>query len=130
MKIDKDMVKVLSTMELLVGMQCYNLKMEDPLLDNSLARMLGREGLQYRYPVCYYKTKQDLEKQKLIKTKNSIKEIDPECFNTARYTMGANNLYIGNALLQVMDYLETRYDLDFNKLEQMRIEEKRREEEI
>ena len=124
MKVDKEMIKVLATMELLVGMQCYNRKMEDPMLGNSSGRMLGREGLQYRYPVCYYKTKQNLGNQKLIKTNNSLENIDPECFDTARYIMGTNSLHIGYGLLRVMDYLEARYDLDFNELEQMRIDKK------
>ena len=34
-----------------------------------------------------------------------------------RYDFGENQLYIGYALEEVLDYLETRYHLDFTELE-------------
>ena len=37
--------------------------------------------------------------------------------NTMRYVTGANNLYIGKALVKILEFLEDRYELDFDELE-------------
>lgn len=122
----KNMVKVLMELEYEVGKHCYN--------RNSYNGWTGEEGLSYRYPVHYCKTKKDLEEHKLSKTRNQITNIEPYCIQTIKYKFGSNDLFIGNALVDVLSALEERYNLDFNLLEVERIrkeeekEEKEREE--
>ena len=52
-----------------------------------------------------------------------------------KYAFGSNHLYIGDGLVEVLKYLEEIYNIDFNELEQKRIQKrkiglKRMEEEI
>jgi len=37
-----------------------------------------------------------------------------------KYKFGVNELFIGMGLINVLEYLEDRYDLDFNELEKNR----------
>lgn len=39
-----------------------------------------------------------------------------------KYRFGSNELFIGLGLINVLEYLEDRYDLNFNDLEQQRNE--------
>ena len=41
----------------------------------------------------------------------------PEEIISAYYAFGANQLHIGRAILNLIDYLENRYKLDFVELE-------------
>lgn len=122
MIVDKDMIKVLMELESKVGKHCYN--------PNSYNGWTGEEGHSYRYPVHYCKTKKDLEEHKISKDRNQINYIEPYCIQTVKYKFGSNHLFIGNALVDVLNALEERYDLDFNMLELIknRREEKEREE--
>ena len=44
--------------------------------------------------------------------------IMPETVDSLRYEFGANKYFIGSALDSILDYLENRYNLDFDKLEE------------
>lgn len=43
--------------------------------------------------------------------------IMPETVDSLRYEFGANKYFIGSALDSVLDYLEKRYNLNFDQLE-------------
>ena len=43
--------------------------------------------------------------------------VNSDVVESMRYDFGENQLYIGYALEEVLDYLETRYHLDFTELE-------------
>jgi hypothetical protein len=42
----------------------------------------------------------------------------PEHISNIEYIFGANHLYIGSGLLDTLKFLEKRYGLDFNNLEE------------
>ena len=41
----------------------------------------------------------------------------PDIIDTMYYAFGSHRLYIGNALVKILELLENRYGIDFNKLE-------------
>lgn len=47
---------------------------------------------------------------------------------TMKYKFGSNHLWIGTALEEVLEFLEERYDIDFNTLEDMRLKNQMRKE--
>ncbi len=74
-----------------------------------------RGSFSFRYPVRFVRDGQEMEGRGGV-----IPELKQEEFESVRYVMGANSLYIGRALFDVLKYLEYRYigDLDFTELEQ------------
>lgn len=42
----------------------------------------------------------------------------PDMIDTMYYAFGSHKLYIGDALLEILKFLENRYGLDFNELEE------------
>ncbi len=121
MKLDEKMCMVISELEYLVGSECYNPHSYDGWNDI--------EGCSFRYPVNYPDGEGGF-----LKMKNHIKyngwrfNSDGEYLTEDRipfmkYKFGANELFIGKGLINVMRYLEQRYDLDFNELEAQLAEE-------
>lgn len=109
MIIDQDIANLIATLEYEIGNQTYN--------PNSYNGWTGEEGCGFRYPVEYCETKRDLEDHDSTRTRGMIYSIDPECVETIKYRFGSNHLYIGMGLANVLKYLENRYNLDFNMLE-------------
>lgn len=122
MKINKDITKVICSIEYKIGNQTYN--------PNSYNGWTCEEGCEFRYPVTYCVDKTAVEEQRSEKTNGIICDISPDCIDTIKYKFGSNHLYVGNGIVKVLEYLEDRYNLDFNKLEEEyknRILEKMRE---
>lgn len=115
---NQNIANLICALELKIGNQTYN--------PNSYNGWTGEEGCSFRYPVKYCKNEVDLEEHNLTSTKNKIRQIDPDCIETIKYTFGSNHLYIGNGLVKVLEYLEDRYNLDFNKLENNIIKNKKK----
>ena len=46
-------------------------------------------------------------------------DLKPEQINTIKYKFGSNHLFIGKGLMNVLDYLEKRYNINFNELENL-----------
>ena len=46
-----------------------------------------------------------------------IHDVPAQNIHTIMYKLGANELQIGNALKRILDFLERRYNIDFNALE-------------
>lgn len=74
----------------------------------------GTEGRTYRYPA-HMDNPNDHYAEYVYR--GTIFGADERSIGTLRYECGANSLYIGDALVEVLDYLEDRYDLDFDELE-------------
>lgn len=70
-----------------------------------------RGGHYFRYPYTFILDGKKYQR----KGKAFLPKIEE--INTMRYVNGANNLYIGKALLKILEFLENRYDLDFDELE-------------
>ncbi len=100
----QNIADLVSELEYRIADTCYN--------PNSYDGYTGEEGCEYRYPVCVYQDK------KLNKYYGTIKNLKPNEIGTIKYKFGSNHLFIGDGLIQVLEYLEKRYNLDFDKLEQ------------
>lgn len=112
MKLTKEMCKIVADMEYLIGSECYN--------PNSYDGWNDIEGCSFRYPVNvpdkngkYVKVKSHINTSCLL----SPEVIVPETISFLKYKFGSNELYVGQGILNILNYLEERYDLDFNSLE-------------
>lgn len=103
MKITKATTKLICELEFIIGNKCYN--------PNSLNGYTLEEGLEYRYPVSYV----DKEGND-TRTRGAIRSIKKDDIDTIRYKFGSNHLYIGAAIVNVLEHLETIYGLNFNEL--------------
>ncbi len=97
------MVKNERTMELIEELE--------RIIGNHFHNKQKRGGFYYRYPVHFE------ENGTTYKSTGKIYDLTPDNLHSVKYTMGANSLYIGDALLEVLDFLEERYNLDFDDLE-------------
>ena len=111
MKLNKEMANLVCTLENIIGWQTYN--------PNSYNGWTGEEGCEYKYPISYCKNQKALEEGQLSKTRGKISYIDPKCVNTMKYVFGSNHLYIGDGIVGILKYLEHRYSIDFNELENL-----------
>ena len=103
MKLTKKTVELICELEQIVGNQCYN--------PNSLNGYTWEEGCEFRYPVSFCDIECDERR-----TRYRIEYIDKNGVDTIRYKFGSNHLYIGNALVKVLERLEEKYDLNFDEL--------------
>lgn len=78
---------------------------------NSLNGYTWEEGCEFRYPVSFCDIEDDERR-----TRYRIEYIDKNGVDTIRYKFGSNHLYIGNALVKVLERLEEKYDLNFDEL--------------
>ena len=79
------------------------------IVGNCYHNQQKRGGFYFRYPVNY---------EGGYQTKKRLPDIKPDNLNTIKYTTGANSLYIGIAIYKMLNFLEERYDLDFDDLEE------------
>ena len=112
MKLTKGICKLIGDLEYMIGSECYNPSSYDGWNDV--------EGCDFRYPVNvpngdgeYQKVKRNINESSLIDSKDINKDTIPYI----KYKFGANELYIGRGLINVLNYLEQKYDIDFNALE-------------
>lgn len=103
-KINKRIVDLICELEYLVGNNCYN--------PNSYDGWTGDEGCSYRYPV--YISDEDRSERK---TRFTVDSATADNIHTLKYKFGSNHLYIGNGIIDVLNEIEERYNLDFVKLE-------------
>lgn len=104
MKLNKKTGQLICTLERKIGEECYN--------PNSYDGWNDIYGCSYRYPV-YVNSSDGSE----YKTK-WIAEVDKaDLVKSLKYKFGSNHLFIGRGIIKVLEYLEERYDLDFNELE-------------
>lgn len=102
MKIDKNTIGLISEIEYRIGNSCYN--------PNSYDGYTEIEGKKFRYPVYTVKDgKQDKHYGKVnLSTDEAL---------SLKYKFGSNHLLIGRGIVSVLEFLEKRYDIDFNELE-------------
>ena len=112
MKVTKKMCKVIADIEHIIGSECYN--------PNSYDGWNDIEGCDFRYPISfpegdgeYAKTRSHIfESYEIDKDK-----ITPENMKYMKYKFGSNELFIGQGIIETLEYLEERYGLNFNELE-------------
>ena len=112
MKLDKKMCKVVADLEYCIASQCFNQNSYNPV-----KRCYGRF---FRYPINF-----PVHDERYTKIHSNINEafyiedeaITPDAINGMIYKFGGNELLIGKGLIEVLNYLEERYGIDFNELE-------------
>lgn len=119
MEMNNEISKLVCKLETIVGNQCYN--------PNSYNGWTGEEGCAFRYPVYYCQSNEELDQRKLEKTKDRAYIVDPECIETMKYKFGSNHLYIGDVLVEMLEYLEDIFDLNFNELSENLVNKRRKE---
>lgn len=75
----------------------------------------GKGGF-YHYPVVY----RDPRYNNSLFDGKDYYPVTPETVESLRYEFGANKYFIGNALDTILNYLEERYNVDFDALEDER----------
>lgn len=104
MKNTQNIASLIAKLEYEVGRECYN--------PNSYDGYTGIEGLGYRYPVKVY------QNEDMRTYRGSITSISPSEVHTMKYVFGSNHLFIGKGIYNILNELEKRYGLDFNKMEE------------
>lgn len=104
MKNTQNIASLIAQLEYEVGRECYN--------PNSYDGYTGIEGLGYRYPVKVY------QNENMRTYRDSITSISPSEVHTMKYVFGSNHLFIGKGIYNILDELEKRYGLDFDKMEE------------
>ena len=107
MKLTKEFAEFLCDCEYVVGENCHQ-----------EFNPITYSYLDYRYPVRIMMSKCEDKLLETNKNMKRLKGVAPEKIQDAFYQMGTNQIYIGNALCRIMNMIETRYDLDFNALEE------------
>ena len=112
MELNKSTCKLIAELEYIIGSECHN--------PNAYDGWTGIEGCNYRYPVNIHDSD-----GKYIKFRNkitdtaffSIDDIKPTTIQYMKYKFGTNELMIGQGLLKILEFLEARYGIQFNDLE-------------
>lgn len=108
MKIDKKIASLIAELEYEIGRHCYN--------PNSYDGYTGEEGCAFRYPVYFTEKNKDGDVNE-HKVRGYIVNLQPEQIKTMKYKFGSNHLFIGEALLKILELLEIKYNIDFNSLD-------------
>lgn len=84
------------------------------LVGKNFENQQERGAFQFRYPARFIRDGREYEAKD-----GYIPDLTLDELESVRYVVGANSLYVGRALLDVLKYLEYRYigDLDFAELE-------------
>ena len=118
MKLNKSTVKLICDIEHIIGSNCWN--------DNAAYGY----GDYIRYPVWakiaanktnpYTNTLEKTEtweKFPYINLNNLARSLTTKEVKTLEYRFGANELQVGVAIVEILEYLENRYSIDFAELE-------------
>lgn len=103
MKLTKKTIQLICDLERQIGDECYN--------PNSYDGWTLISGRDFRYPITY--TDKDGNERKSWST---LQNMDQKNIGTLHYKFGANYLFVGNGLINVLNYLEDRFGLDFDEL--------------
>lgn len=99
-------IDLIEQLEYIVSQNCHNRFTRNR--DNT-------DGRTYRYPV-HMRTHNDHDAWYTYR--GVISSATDKSLGTLHYEFGANDLYIGDALDQILDFIERRYDIDFDYMEE------------
>ena len=111
-EINENIMRLIFDLERIVGNSCYNTRSSTPM---------NTKGKLIRYPVwadILYNSKKYPDKSTYW-----LNGILPEDIGSIHYEFGANYLYIGDALNKILLFIEKRYNLDFNELEEKHLKQ-------
>ena len=112
MKLDEKICRVIADLEYCVGVECYN--------PNSYDGWNDIDGCEFRYPINFPNEDGNYVKVRgNINTSYGTRDIgkDENTIPYMKYKFGSNELYIGKGMINVLEYLEDRYGIDFNQME-------------
>lgn len=112
MLMDKRIADLIADLEYYIGSECYN--------PNSYDGWNDIAGCDYRYPITMPRGDGSFQRIRgRIRGSALIQEQDitPETIKYMKYRFGANELFVGLGLIKILEHLEERYGIDFNKLE-------------
>ncbi|MBR4101007.1 MAG: hypothetical protein IKK51_03900 [Oscillospiraceae bacterium] len=110
MKLNEKTSKLICLLEYNIGNQCYN--------PNSYDGWADTEGCEFRYPVCALDKPEDTELKKFRgNVSKNATYISENTVKSMMYRFGSNHLYIGLGIRDLLNALEERYGIDFEKLE-------------
>lgn len=122
MEINANTFKLVNDLEIIFASHCYNFGPRGSSYSNE------REA--YRYPLTYLNN--DYEAKTLREICDVTEITDNESINKIigemKYKFGANRLYIGEAIVDLLNTLEERYGIDFNELENQYVQRQNKEE--
>lgn len=117
MMVNKDVCKLIADLEFLIGKECYNPKSYDGWNDI--------EGCSFRYPINvpdkdgdYRKCRSNINNYDFFESED-INEI-LSSIQYMKYKFGSNELFVGQGIISILEYLEKRYNLNFIELEENR----------
>ena len=110
MKLDEKTSKLVAELEYYIGSECYN--------PNSYDGWNDIEGCDFRYPISVPDDTGEFTKIRghITSSWYNVK-VTPDTVNYMKYRFGSNELFVGKGIIHILQYLEERYDLDFNELE-------------
>ena len=109
MELNNLTVDLIKELEYIIGNKVYNENTKNP--DGE------EDGRMIRYPCSMRDSKDEV----WYCYKGKLYDATPESITWTYYDFGANNLNIGDALIGMLEFIERRYGLDFNQLEEERI---------
>lgn len=115
MELTKEMCKVIADLEFLIGSECYN--------PNSYDGWNDIEGCDFRYPISFPDKKGEYKKIRMNINRSIMvddEDITKSSVTYMKYKFGTNELFVGKGIISILKYLENRYGIDFNELEQNR----------
>ena len=117
MIINKKTARLICNIENIIADNCYN--------PNAYDGYTGEQGKHFRYPVHILPDKDSPEP---VRIRGNINDdylfneyyngkLNKKSIESMYYAFGSNKLFIGSRIIEVLEYLETRYGIDFNELE-------------
>ena len=103
MNITNETAQLVSDLENIIGRKCYN--------SSSYNGYTGEYGAHFRYPVKYPNIMGTFSK-----TRGSKEDLKLSKVSQMRYCFGANELFIGEGIIDLLNELEQRFGISFEKL--------------
>ena len=125
MRLDEKTSRLVAELEYYIGSECYN--------PNSYDGWNNVEGCDFRYPISVPDDTGEFTKIRgRINSSCSWYNIKvtPDTVNYMKYRFGSNELFIGKGIINILQFLEERYGLDFNELENSAPQEFKRNSDI
>lgn len=110
MKLNADLMELIFEIEYIIGNSCHN--------PNSYNGYTQEYGCSFRYPIWVDSSKPTDTNENLKKCWSMLSDIPPENIGRIYYKFGTNELSIGSAIRKILGLIESRYSIDFNKLEE------------
>lgn len=103
MKMSENVARLVTELEPFIGCNCFS--------KGSYNVRTKRRGLHYRYPIRYVS-----KEGYVLRSKGALCGIDLDQIESMHYLTGTNEIYVGRGIISILEELETRFGIDFNKL--------------